>query len=82
VKKRQNRRKSLRRLKPTVGCNANKRRRRRRIRNVNEPHCTQNCVNSKDPCVQVCRLEILRKLEVANRSKVHRQQVATLSKVK
>jgi len=31
VKKEQNGRKSLRRLKPTVGCNAIKRRRRRRI---------------------------------------------------
>jgi hypothetical protein len=30
VKKEQNGRKSLRRLKPTVGCNASKRRRRRR----------------------------------------------------
>jgi hypothetical protein len=32
VKKEQNGRKSLRRLKPTVGCNAIKRRRRRRRR--------------------------------------------------
>jgi hypothetical protein len=32
VKKEQNGRKSLRRLKPTVGCNASKRRRRRRRR--------------------------------------------------
>jgi len=48
---------------------------------VNELHCIQNCVHSKGPCVEVCRLEILRKLGVANRSKVHRQQVAKLSKV-
>jgi hypothetical protein len=31
VKKEQNGRKSLRRLKPTVGCNVSKRRRRRRM---------------------------------------------------
>jgi hypothetical protein len=33
LKKEQNGRKSLRSLKPTVGCNASKRRRRRRITN-------------------------------------------------
>jgi len=37
VKKEQNGRKSLRRLKPTVGCNANKRKKRKDIRPVIQP---------------------------------------------
>jgi hypothetical protein len=47
VKKEQNGRKSLRRLKPTVGCNASKRRRRRRKLLANSADQISVCIKTK-----------------------------------
>jgi hypothetical protein len=53
VKKEQNGRKSLRRLKPTVGCKASRRRRRKRRRRLND-----RTKNSKNMVVQAVRLPL------------------------